>query len=94
MNAAIQTALSILTEFIGTKNISRAQRPNGIAAFCIMGILLPFLFLLLSELAAIRGSVTASIICPTAFIRPITVSTPRMILPWGIRFGIPDSLDG
>ena len=42
----------------------------------------------------ISGSVTASIICPTALIKPITVRTPRTILPCGIRFGIPDSFDG
>ena len=62
--------------------------------FFIMGILLPSLCLLLSEQAAMRGSVTASIMCPIAFISPIIVSTPRTIRPCGMRAGSPEALEG
>lgn len=60
MNAAIHTALSQLTLPSGTKNMSSAHRPNGMAAFFISGIRRPSGCLLLSEQDAMSGAVTAS----------------------------------
>ena len=53
-------ALSPLTLPSGTKNMSSAHRPNGMAVFFISGIRRPSGCLLLSEQAAMSGSVTAS----------------------------------
>ena len=94
MKAAIHTVLRPLTAWIGTKKMSSAQSPKGMAAFFIMGILLPSLCLLLSEPAAMSGSVTASMIWPMALIVPMIVRMPSTIRPCGIRSGIPDALDG
>ena len=54
----------------------------------------PSLCRLLSEPAAISGSVTASMMCPTALIMPMMVSTPSTSRPCGMRSGMPDALEG
>ena len=94
MNTAIHTALRALTRASGTKNSSSAHKPNGMAAFFIIGMRLPSLWRLLSELAAISGSVTASMTWPMALIMPMIVRTPSTSRPCGMRLGMPDSFDG
>ena len=94
MKAAIHAALRPLTRFSGTKKISRAHRPKGMAAFFIRGMRRPSLCRLLSEPAAISGSVTASMMWPTALIMPMMVSTPSTSRPCGMRSGMPDALEG
>ena len=54
---------------------------NGTAAYCINGILRPRLFLDLSDIVAIKGSVTASNTLLKAVINPRTVKNPPIIKP-------------
>lgn len=79
---------------LAQRKISNAHNPKGMTATFIRGIRLPFLFLLLSDPEAIKGSVTASMICPIALIMHIIVITPSIILACGIKSGSPDALEG
>lgn len=93
MNTASQMLLnSGFSE--GDQNISSALTANGTANHFINGILLPFLLEHLSLMDATTGSDTASIMWPTAFIRPITVRIPDSTYPCVISVGSPDAAVG
>ena len=74
--------------------MSRAERPKGTAAHFIKGMRRPSGLRLLSLREATSGSVTASKTWPMAFTKPTTVRTPRITVPWVMRVGRPDSLEG
>ena len=85
MNTEIHATFHELISSTGAQNSSTVTTESGTAAYCINGIRLPRLFLLLSESEAISGSVTASKTLDNAVISPSTVRNPPMIKP-GIMY--------
>ncbi len=70
-----------LIALTGAQNKSTVTIESGIAAYCINGMRLPLLFLLLSDKLAIKGSVTASKIRLSAVIKPRIVKNPAITRP-------------
>ena len=94
MNTATQMLLTRPGVFCGAQKMSNAERPKGMAAYFMNGMRRPFLLRLLSLRFATSGSVTASMIWPTALTKPIKVRMPSTTTPCVISVGMPDSFEG
>ena len=92
MKMEIQAMLALLMPLTGAQNNKTVTTANGTAAICMKGILLPLLFLLLSDNEAINGSVTASKIRLNAVIKPRTVKKPPITRPGMMYWIAPNSV--
>ena len=84
--------LTLLIDSTGAQNSRTVTTESGIAASCIKGMRLPRLFLLLSDIEAISGSVTASNTRESAVIRPRMVRNPPMTRPGTMYCCAPPSI--
>ncbi len=92
MNTDIHATFQPLIFSTGAQKSKTVTIESGIAANCIKGMRLPLLFLLLSDIEAISGSVTASNTLERAVIRPKTVKNPPMTSPGVMYWSAPFSL--
>lgn len=80
-NTDIHAMLMPLIFSTGAQKRSTVTIASGIAANCMNGMRRPLLFLLLSDMDAIHGSVTASNTRLIAVIRPRIVKNPPITRP-------------